>query len=428
MMICLGFLATSARGQAIPDKFIPKGKAKKSTPSKSVTRTVQKPETREEAGQEKSTAPKPVTRNVQKPETREEAGQVPEVSPENSRPQPVRVAPSGLESLFETSDDCVLEIDGRWLGTLTKAEPKTFMLAFGQHKVQAQHKGTKEIFTTQITVLRNNQVFNISFQSSLPSEANLDFAKVTGAQSQSRDAIKISGEEVLTPPVPAYVNRSSELQTLRELSSNMVAVRGGKYPRGENKKKRDSVAVKDFQMGRYEVTQQQWQQVMGYNNSDNKNCSDCPVENVSWNEIQDFIQKLNETGGVKFRLPTSAEWELAARMDTREYIDKRGGRKYGDNVAWNENNAQRKTHSVGTRIPHRVGTYDMMGNVAEWCSDWYDADYLKGPASLDNPSGASKGTKKIVRGGNYANANFVELSSMEPNEKKKTVGFRLVQY
>ena len=167
---------------------------------------------------------------------------------------------------------------------------------------------------------------------------------------------------------------------------------------------------------------------MGYNNSENKNCSDCPVENVSWNEVDDFIRILNETSEAKFRLPTNAEWDYAVRLDNREYINKRGGPKYGDNVAWNENNAQRKTHTVGTRIPHRSGAYDLMGNVAEWCADWYDLQYLKSNKNNVDPTGPSMGTQKIVRGGTFANKDFVELISRDPAEKQKYIGFRLVQY
>jgi formylglycine-generating enzyme required for sulfatase activity len=167
---------------------------------------------------------------------------------------------------------------------------------------------------------------------------------------------------------------------------------------------------------------------MGYNNSENKNCNDCPVENVSWNEVNKFIETLNESSEVKFRLPTSAEWDYVVRMDVREYIDKRGGPRYGDNVAWNENNSERKTHSVGTRIPHRSGAYDLMGNVAEWCSDWYDAEYLKSNKNAVNPTGPATGTTKIVRGGTYANNDFIELQHRDPKEKAKNIGFRLVQY
>jgi formylglycine-generating enzyme required for sulfatase activity len=403
LLVCLSWCYGQGYAQAIPEKFVPKNKPRKA-------------------------AAKPVVKTTtQKPEPKEVQNDEPEQVPEVPKRQPTRISTSGLESTFATSDDCVLEIDGRWLGTVTRDDPKTITLDFGQHKVLAQNKATKEIYSTVITVLRSNQVFNIMFQSSLIPEADLESARAIAAQPPAATDIRVNSNEVLEPVVPHYVDRSALLQTARELSSGMVSIKGGRFPKStaksSGKKKEDSVEVNSFLLGRYEVTQQQWQQVMGYNNSDNKNCNDCPVENVSWNEIADFLQKLNENSELRFRLPTDAEWEYAARMDVREYIDKRGGRKYGDNVAWNENNAQRKTHTVGTRIPHRSGAYDLMGNVAEWCLDGYDP---KGNKTADNAG--AKGTKKIVRGGNFMNANFVETEYLDPKEKRKTVGFRLVQY
>jgi len=190
---------------------------------------------------------------------------------------------------------------------------------------------------------------------------------------------------------------------------------------------KDSVTISPFRFGKYEVSQRQWQQVMGYNYSVNKDCSDCPVENISWNEVNEFLRILNATSAAKFRLPTNAEWEFAVRMDVREYIDKRGGYKYGDFVAWHEKNAGRKTHPVGSKIPHRSGAHDLMGNVSEWCADWYDPNYSQYNKVLINPVGPATGTRKVVRGGSFANSDFVKSDFLNPMEKQKTVGFRLVQ-
>jgi formylglycine-generating enzyme required for sulfatase activity len=346
LLVCIGSFCKVSFSQAIPDKFIPKNKSQKST-SKPVV-----------------PASKPVVKETQKPVAKREQNNPPESKSENST-QPIRVSPSGLESVFSTSEDCVLEIDGRWIGTLLKNEPKTIALDFGRHKLVAQNKSTREVYTTTITVLRNNQEVNIAFRESAP-EFDLEASTVAMAQPSATDVIRVDKNEI-SEPVPYYVNRSSILQTVRELSSTMVALSGGRFEKtkiGSGKKSEDSVTISPFLLGRYEVTQQQWQQVMGYNNSDNKDCNDCPIENISWNEVAEFLRTINENSEVKFRLPTDAEWEFAARLDTRDYIDKRGGRRYGDNVAWNENNAQRKPHSVGTRIPHRSGAYDLMGNVA----------------------------------------------------------------
>lgn len=407
--MCIGSFFTAGYSQAVPEKFIPK---------KNPPREVAKPIP--------NTVPKvsaKTTRNTQRP--KEDA----------PKPQSVKVDQK-LEIIFSATEDCLLEIDGKWFGTLVKDEPKIIPLDFGQHKLLAQSKNTRELYNTTITILGNNQVVNIPMSGLGPAveglEDSLAFTAVANVQPTVFDTIKIDKADI-SEPVPVYVSRNTILLTISDLSANMVALSGGKYKKDDpktssGKKSKDSVMVAPFSLGRFEVTQLQWQQVMGYNHSENKNCSDCPVENVSWHEIEDFIRILNETSDVKFRLPTNAEWDYAVRQDIREYIDKRGGPKYGDNVAWNENNAQRKTHSVGTRIPHRSGAYDLMGNVAEWCADWYDLEYLKSNKNLVNPSGPPTGTRKIVRGGTYANKDFVALHDLDPKEKEKYIGFRLVQY
>lgn len=418
LLICIGSFSHVCFSQAIPEKFIPKNKPQKSA-SKKVA-----PDT-------KPVVPvsKPVVKEAQKPVTRKEQNNPPEVRSENST-QPLRVNPNGLETVFSTAEDCVLEIDGKWIGPLLKNEPKTIALDFGRHKLVAQNKSTREVYGTTFAILRNNQEVYISFKESVP-DLDLEASNVSVPLPSTTDIIRVDKNEI-SEPVPFYVNHSSILQTVRELSAGMVALSGGRFEKtkiGSTKKSGDSVSISPFLLGRFEVTQQQWQQVMGYNNSENKDCLDCPIENVSWNEVAEFLKTINENSDVKFRLPTDAEWEFAARLDTRDYIDKRGGRRYGDNIAWNENNAQRKTHSVGTRIPHRSGAYDLMGNVAEWCFDWYDPESQKNKKTTAvNPIGPSSGIKKIIRGGSYSNTNFVEINSLDPEEKRKTVGFRLVQY
>jgi hypothetical protein len=417
LLMCIGNFFMAGYSQAVPEKFIPKKSPPKEVP-KPVVKTA--PQTVRE------TVPKTTAKTTRKTKAPKE---------EAPKPQSVKVDQK-LEIVFSAPEDCLLEIDGKWFGTLNKDEPKIIPLDFGQHKILAQSKNTRELYNTTITILSNNQVINIPMSSLNPAieglEDSLAFSAVADVQPTITDAIKINQVDI-TEPVPTYVSRNTILLAISELSANMASLAGGKYKKDDpktsaGKNSKDSVFVSPFSLGKYEVTQQQWQQVMGYNNSENKNCSDCPVENVSWYEIDDFVRILNETSEAKFRLPTNAEWDYAVRLDVREYINKRGGPKYGDNVAWNENNAQRKTHSVGTRIPHRSGAYDLMGNVAEWCADWYDLEYLKSNKNAENPKGPPMGTQKIVRGGTFANKDFVELSNRDPREKQKYIGFRLVQY
>jgi formylglycine-generating enzyme required for sulfatase activity len=179
-------------------------------------------------------------------------------------------------------------------------------------------------------------------------------------------------------------------------------------------------------MSKYEVTQKQWRDIMGTNPSNFKNCDNCPVEKVSWNDIQDFIRKLNTKTGKNYRLPTEAEWEYAAR----------GGQNYkyagSDNlgsVAWYRDNSGSKTHPVGQKSANGYGLYDMAGNVWEWCSDWYGSDYYNNSPS-SNPKGPNSGTFRVLRGGSWyyssRNCRAAYRDSSAPTDRNNDFGFRLV--
>ena len=159
--------------------------------------------------------------------------------------------------------------------------------------------------------------------------------------------------------------------------------------------------TKDYFLGKYEVTQAQWRKVMGSNPSWFENCDNCPVENVSWNDIQKFLRKLNAATGTKgtsknFRLPTEAEWEYVARGGQNATATKYAGSNSIGSVAWYDDNSGGKTHPVGQKAPNEPGLYDMSGNVWEWCSDWYD-DYSSGAKT--DPKGPSSGQYRVLRGG-----------------------------
>ena len=168
---------------------------------------------------------------------------------------------------------------------------------------------------------------------------------------------------------------------------------------GSDEKPIHEVCVDDFYLGEHEVTQGEWKEVMGNNPSEFKNCGDdCPVETVSWNDVQHYIRKLNNKTGLNYRLPTEAEWEYAARSGGREerYAGTSKKSELGD-YAWYWGNSGKKTHPVKTKQPNFLGLYDMSGNVYEWVSDWYGKDYYRN-SPKDNPKGPGSGKYRVLRG------------------------------
>ncbi|MBI3814804.1 MAG: formylglycine-generating enzyme family protein [Nitrospinae bacterium] len=196
---------------------------------------------------------------------------------------------------------------------------------------------------------------------------------------------------------------------------------GDTFGDGENDEKPvHEVCIDDFYMGKYEVTQRQWTGIMGSNPSKFENCDDCPVEKVSWDDAQEFINKLNaksppppfskggnnlspplkkgDKGG--FRLPTEAEWEYAARSGGRS--EKYSGGNNIDSVGWYDKNSGIKTHPVGQKEANGLGLYDMSGNVWEWVQDWYDENYYKN-SPKNNPKGPDSGQRRVLRGASSFN-------------------------
>lgn len=187
----------------------------------------------------------------------------------------------------------------------------------------------------------------------------------------------------------------------------MVLVKGGCYEMGdtfgdgaENETPLHHVCVKDFYLGKYLVTQLQWSANMGTNPSLEPICGmSCPVENVSWNDVQEFIKKLSERTGKPYRLPTEAEWEYAARSagKSEKWAGISNEKELAD-YAWYYNDSHFQSHPVGLKKPNGLGLYDMTGDVWEWMSDWYDEEYYaKSPT--DEPKGPEAGRRRALRGG-----------------------------
>jgi len=168
--------------------------------------------------------------------------------------------------------------------------------------------------------------------------------------------------------------------------------------RESNETQHQVTLTKGFYIQRTEVTQGQWRAVMGNNPSSNSNCGDeCPVEMVQWNNVQEFILRLNQKeGGESYRLPTEAEWEYACRAGTNTRFSFGDNDKQLNDYDWYDLNSARQTHWVATKQPNAWGIYDMHGNVSEWCQDWY-GPYPSG--SVTDPAGPSSGLERVDRGG-----------------------------
>ena len=188
----------------------------------------------------------------------------------------------------------------------------------------------------------------------------------------------------------------------------MVAVEGGTFQMGaadddtnadSDEKPQHAVTLSDYYIGETEVTQALWEAVMGSNPGYFKGDQQ-PVDLVSWDDCQEFIEKLNTMTGKTFRLPTEAEWEYAARGGNKSQGYMYSGSNDLDLVAWYKDNSEGKTHDVATKTKNELGLYDMTGNVLEWCQDWY-SEYSS--EAQTNPIGPETASYRVNRGGGWGN-------------------------
>jgi formylglycine-generating enzyme required for sulfatase activity len=188
--------------------------------------------------------------------------------------------------------------------------------------------------------------------------------------------------------------------TVKGVTFTMIPVKGGTFSMGgpaQEEKPVHQVTLSNYYIGETEVTQALWTAVMGENRSNFKG-DNRPVEEVSWNDCQTFISKLNALTGKKFRLPTEAEWEYAARGGNKSHGYKFSGSNNLSAVAWYTDNSGKQTHDVKSKSPNELGIYDMSGNVLEWCQDRYGR-YSSN--SVTNPTGAASGSFRVYRGGSW---------------------------
>lgn len=243
-----------------------------------------------------------------------------------------------------------------------------------------------------------------------------------------------------TPTASGSVNSGSlggnQTFTVKGVEFTMIAVDGGTFTMGTTPEQGSmayddgtpthQVTLSEYYIGETEVTQALWQAVMGDNPSEFKGDNN-PIEQVSWNDCQDFVKKLNSLTGKNFRLPTEAEWEFAARGGNKSRGYKYSGSNTIDDVAWYYGNSENKTHFIKTKQANELGIYDMSGNAWEWCQDWHGS-YSSNAQT--NPTGPATGWCRMIRGGSWGTGAEGCRSSRRgsgyPDLPSNNLGFRLV--
>lgn len=296
-------------------------------------------------------------------------------------------------------------VDGKYSGV----SPLTVTLNYGEHEIVAIRGGSDE-------------------------ETNLNVIMLLPTVKSAKQIVNIAQ---VGGDGDVYMQlRGNEIYNVNGVTFKMIAVQGGTFGMGTEFKDDDDakgdetpkhdVTLSDYYIGEVEVTQELWKAVMGSRKGSFKG-TNMPVDNVNWNDCQKFIQKLNELTGGKFRLPTEAEWEFAARGGVKSKGYRYSGSNNVNEVAWySKTTNDQGTKQVASKLPNELGIYDMSGNVHEWCSDYY-GDYHRGKEI--NPQGPSSGNRRVVRGGSwYIDGKHSRVTARhfrKQSESDKYIGFRL---
>lgn len=354
------------------------------------------------------------------------------ISVEEDRDRTIQLTPptpiTGILSITSNPLAANIKIDGKDYG----ATPKNITdMLIGHHTIVISKDGYTPK-TEQFDISEDEtQRLNIALEKSAVPQAATAVSKAGTADGDK--TFKVKGFKFTMKPV---AGGTFTMGATEEQGSDASA---GEKPIHQ-------VTLSDYYIGQTEVTQELWQAVMGNNPSDNTKESNLPVEQVSWNDCQKFIQKLNEMTGQKFRLPTEAEWEYAARGGAKSRGYKYSGSNNLNDVAWYGNNSgdqsiydaddnfdfdkasnsNCKSHPVAQKRANELGIFDMSGNVWEWCQDWY-GDYNSNAQT--NPAGPTSGSAPVLRGGCwFDNAGICRVSYRSngtPVNRNRVLGLRL---
>jgi len=341
------------------------------------------------------------------------------------------------KSLEVEMSQCVCGGQGTIFAVQETGKESRVWLLIGKASVKNKKTGKK-------TVLKEGQKVTMKGETSKVEPFNVEtVAKSFGVPQDelknhytNKNAPKYNLKDICNPTKSNKKTKTIKRCKIKGVEFSMVKVQGGTFTMGatkdqgsnnSNQRPTHNVSLSTYYIGETEVTQELWQAVMGNNPSKFKGAK-LPVENVSWNDCQRFIKKLNKLTGKKFRLPTEAEWEFAARGGNASKGYKFAGSNNPDNVAWHQGNSNNTTHNVGTKKANELGIYDMSGNVWEWCQDWFGS---YSSSAQTNPKGPSSGTDHLNRGGAWCHESkfapvFFRGSSGKPDRKVDNLGFRLV--
>ncbi len=306
-------------------------------------------------------------------------------------------------------------------------------------------KGTNGVAQTTLPVGQHSYIVacdgyeseegTVKLKTSAPSNLQITLTKEAVSTQQSI----VSQPTVAEQPVaqPTVVNSDHISIPVKDgISIDMVRVEAGTFTMGATAEMEDPyddekpthqvTLTNDYYIGKYEVTQALWKAVMGKKPSKFKG-DNLPVENVSWDDCQEFISQLNRITGKTFRLPTEAEWEYAARGGKKSRGYQYSGSNDISDVAWYDGNSGNKTHAVGSKQANELGIYDMSGNVWEWCQDWHGS---YSSSSQTNPIGVKSGSYRVIRGeGWFSGARICRSSYRDgrlPYASSRDQGLRLV--
>ena len=299
--------------------------------------------------------------------------------------------------------------------------------------VQARQEGLTIIITYDMSgTLKSNNEIRVA----CTTDGGKSYIPISGAEGDVGSQVTPgTGKEIFLPV-------TDNTPTGKDLSfkvwagippPDMIYVAEGSFQMGLSHSSSDSdekplhtVTVSSFFMDATEVTQAEYQLVMGKNPSNFSGCDECPVERVSWNDATEYANRVGK------RLPTEAEWEYAARggNQSRGFIYSGSSDDLGS-IGWHKGNSGNKTHPVGQKKPNELGLYDMTGNVEEWCADWYAEDYYSRSPGV-NPSGPASGSARVLRGTSLDfsgpwTSRIMNRYWAYPSIRRSYIGFRCVR-